>query len=431
MDTLPLPILIVLLLALIFLSAFFSSAETGMMALNRYRLRHLVDDGKKRGAKLANQLLKRPDRLLGVVLVGNNIVNIFASAIATVLAVQLVGSTGYALGPALLIPIILIFAETAPKTYAAIRPEKIAFPAAYILTPLLKLLLPVVSLVNKISNALLIPLGVTTIDKSEQPQLSQDELRSIVHEAGTAISSNHQNMLLGILDMEQVTVEDIMLPRGEIAGIDLDNPMNDIIDQLIHCQHTRLVIYRGGIDNVVGMLHTRRILRVLGKKIDLTPDELEKQISEPYFLMQGVSLYTQMLRFQKDKQRAGLVIDEYGVVQGMVTLDDILEEIIGEFTTDVQTFSQDIQPQEDGAYLIDGRMTLRDLNKQLNWSLPTDGPKTVNGFILEHLEQIPEMGTSFRIDEYIFQITQIADNAVKKVKVFSSPELGENTTPQD
>ena len=388
-----------------------------MMALNRYRLRHLVDDKKNRGAKLANQLLQRPDRLLGVVLVGNNIVNIFASAIATVLAVRLVGTTGYALGPALLIPVILIFAETAPKTYAAIRPEKIALPAAYILTPLLKILSPVVSLVNKISNTLLIPLGIT-IGKSAQSQLSQDELRSIVHEAGTAISTNHQKMLIGILDMEQVTVDDIMLPRGEIAGIDLDDPIADIIDQLTHCQVTRLVVYRGDIDNVVGVLHTRSILRVLSKKTELTTDELEKQTGEPYFLTQGVSLYTQMLRFQKDKQRAGLVIDEYGVVQGMVTLDDILEEIIGEFTTDIQTFSQDIQPQEDGSYLIDGRMTLRDVNKQLNWSLPTRGPKTVNGAVLEHLEDIPEQGTSFRLGAYVFEVTQIAGQAVKKVKIY-------------
>lgn len=416
MDTIPLSILCIILAVLIFLSGFFSSSETGMMALNRYRLRHLVKD-KHRGAILANALLERPDRLLGLILVGNNIVNIFATSIVTIIAVRLIGPAGYAVGPTLLIPVILVFAETAPKTYAAIRPEKIAFFSAYILTPLLKLFSPIIWLVNKASNTLLLPLGINTNDTEESP-LSQEELRTIVNESGVDISRNHQNMLLGILDMEKVTVDDIMVPRNELVGINLDDSITDIIEQLTHCQHTRLIVYRETIDNIIGMLHVRSVLRILNRKSDFNMEELEKMTTEPYYLPEGTPLYTQMLKFQKQKLRTGLVVDEYGVIQGMVTMDDILEEIIGEFTTDMQTFNQDIQPQADGSFFVDGGTTLRDINKQLNWNLPTDGPKTINGVILEHLEDIPEAGTSLRIKKYTFEITQVVDNAVKKVKIF-------------
>lgn len=420
MDTIPLSVLFVILIVLIVLSGFFSSSETGMMALNRYRLRHLVKENH-RGATLANTLLERPDRLLGLILVGNNIVNIFATSIITVIFVRLVGPVGYVVGPALLIPVILVFAETAPKTYAAIRPEKVAFSSAYILTPLLKICYPIVWIVNKMSNTLLIPFGINT-RKSEESSLSQDELRTIVHEAGAAISTNHQDMLLSILDMEKVTVDDIMVPRNELVGINLNDSIADIIEQLTHCQHTRLVVYRENIDNIVGMLHVRRILRILGRKTEFNIDELEKLTNEPYYLPEGTHLHTQMLKFQKHKRRTGLVVDEYGVLQGMVTLDDILEEIIGEFTTDLQNFNQDIIAQEDGSFFVDGGTTVRDINKQLNWNISTEGPKTVNGIIVEHLEDIPEKGTSLRIGDYTFEITQVVDNAVKKVKIFPLPD---------
>ena len=420
MDTIPISVLFVILIVLIVLSGFFSSSETGMMALNRYRLRHLVKENH-RGATLVNTLLERPDRLLGLILVGNNIVNIFATSIITVISVRLVGPVGYVVGPELLIPVILVFAETAPKTYAAIRPEKVAFSSAYILTPLLKICYPIVWIVNKMSNTLLIPFGINT-RKSEETSLSQDELRTIVHEAGAAISTNHQDMLLSILDMEKVTVDDIMVPRNELVGINLNDSIADIIGQLTHCQHTRLIVYRENIDNIVGMLHVRRILRILGRKTEFNIDELEKLTNEPYYLPEGTHLHTQMLKFQKNKRRTGLVVDEYGVLQGMVTLDDILEEIIGEFTTDLQNFNQDIIAQEDGSFFVDGGTTVRDINKQLNWNISTEGPKTVNGIIVEHLEDIPEKGTSLRIGDYTFEITQVVDNAVKKVKIFPLPD---------
>ena len=421
MDTIPLSVLLVTLFVLIVLSGFFSSSETSMMALNRYRLRHLVKNNH-RGATLVRALLERPDRLLGLILVGNNIVNIFAASIITIIAVRIWGSAGYAIGPALLIPVILIFAEIAPKTYAAIRPEKVAFPSAYILTPLLKISHPIVLLVNKLSNMLLVPLGINTKNTEVSP-LSQDELRMIVHEAGGTISRSHQDMLLGILDMEKVTVDDIMVPRNELIGIDLDDSAIDILEQLTHCRHTRLIVYRENIDNVVGMLHIRRVLRILNGRTGFSLDELEKLTTEPYYLPEGTPLHTQILKFQQQKQRTGLVVDEYGVVQGMVTLDDILEEIIGEFTTDIQTFNQDIQPQQDGSFFVDGGTTIRDINKQLNWDLSTEGPKTINGVILEHLEDIPEAGTSLRIKGYTFEIIQVVDNAVKKVKIFPLPNV--------
>ncbi len=419
MDTIPLSILFIILFVLIVLSAFFSSSETGMMALNKYRLRHQVKD-KHRSAILVSKLLEKPDRLIGVILFGNNVVNFLAAAIATVIGFRLWGNYGVAASPFIIAIIFIIFAETAPKTYAAIRPEKIAFPSAYILTPLLKLFYPVVYIINKISNTLLIPLGINT-DNIEDKPLSQDELRSIVHEAGAAISSNHQDMLLGILELEKVTVDDIMVPRNELIGIDLDDSIADILEQLTHCQHTRLIVYRENIDNIVGMLHVRRVLRILGRVKEFNINELEKLTIEPYYLPEGTPLHTQMLKFQEQKRRTGLVVDEYGVLQGMVTLDDILEEIIGEFTTDLQTFNQDIQAQEDGSFFVVGSTTIREINKRLDWELPTEGPKTINGVILEHLEDIPEAGTSLRINNYTFEITQVVDNAVKKVKIFPLP----------
>ncbi len=417
MDTIPLSVLFIVLLVLVVLSAFFSSSETSMMALNRYRLRHMVK-GKDRAAILVSQLLEKPDRLIGVILFGNNVVNFLAAAIATVIGFRLLGDYGAAASPFIIAIIFIIFAETAPKTYAAIRPEKIAFPSAYILGPLLEICYPIVWLINKMSNTLLIPFNINTKKSEGQSPLSQDELRTIVYEAGAAISSNHQNMLLAILDMEKVTVDDIMVPKNELVGIDLDDSVPDALEQLKHCQHTRLIIYRKNIDNTVGMLHIRHTLRILGRKTGFNLEELEKLTIEPYYIPEGTPLHAQLLKFQKHKKRTGLVVDEYGVLQGMVTLDDILEEIIGEFTTDLQTFNQDIQAQKDGSFFIDGGTTVRDINKQLNWDISTAGPKTINGIIVEHLEDIPEAGTSLRIGNYAFEITQVVDNAVKKVRIF-------------
>lgn len=415
MDDISLSLLFGILFLLILLSAFFSGSETGMMALNRYRLRHLVKD-KHRGAILANALLERPDRLIGLILFGNNLVNITAASLATVIAVRLIGEVGYAVAPLVLTPVLLIFAETAPKTYAAIRPERIAFPAAYLLNPLLKICYPFVYLINKVSNGVITLFGINPEDREDAP-LSREELRTVVREAGAMIPTKHQRMLLSILDLENETVDDIMVPRNELIGIDLNDPPNEILEQLTNCQHTRLIVYRDNIDNLIGMLHVRRILRVLTDKNEFTPADLEKITSEPYYVPEGTPLHTQLVNFQRQKRRTGLVVDEYGVIQGMVTLEDILEEIVGEFTTDMQTFNQDIHSQQDGSVIIDGTATIRDINKQLHWKLPSDGPKTLNGLILEHLGNIPEAGTSLRIGHYAVEITQAAENAVKTAKI--------------
>jgi Mg2+/Co2+ transporter CorB len=403
------------LFVLILLSAFFSSSETGMMALNRYRLRHLAKDGH-RTAIIVNNLLKKPDRLLGLILFGNTLVNLAAASVATLIGLRLMGETGIAVATGILTVIILIFAEVAPKTVAALYPERIAFPASYILLLLGKVLYPLIWIINRIGNGLLGLFGLNTRIRQEMP-LSLEELRTVVLEAGSMIPLRHQRMLISILDLENVTVDEIMVPRNEIIGIDLNDPPSDIFEMLTHCQHTRLPIYRDNIDNIVGMIHLRRIPRILRDKEEFAVTDLEKITRDPYFVPLGTPLHTQLMNFQRQKYRLGLVVDEYGVIQGLVTLEDILEEIVGEFTTDIQTYHQDIHPQEDGTFVIDGSVTLRDINRQLHWNLPTDGPNTLNGLILERLESIPEAGTSLRVEDFAMEIMQVADNAVKTVRI--------------
>lgn len=386
-----------------------------MMALNRYRLRHLVAK-KHRGALRANALLKRPDRLIGLILLGNNFVNILASSIATILALRLIGEAGVALAAGLMTLVILIFAEVAPKTVAALDPERVAFPAAFVLKPLLRLLYPLVWIVNTIANGVLRIFRIRPEDSSEMT-LSREELRSVVKEAGAMIPRRHQQMLFGILDLEKVTVEDIMVPRNEIVGIDLEDDPADLETQLSNCRHTRLPVFRGSIDNVIGMLHVRKVPRLYDENDEFDPTFLESVVSEPYYVPIGTPLHTQLTNFQRQKRRIGLVVDEYGNIQGLVTLEDILEEIVGEFTTDPQEFSKDIHPQDDGTYLIDGTATIREINRSLKWKLPASGPKTLNGLILETFETIPDVGTSMRIDDYTVEIVHIAGQSVKTARI--------------
>ncbi len=386
-----------------------------MMALNRYRLKHLAKEGK-RSAIISQALLSRPDRLIGLILLGNNLVNIIAATIATLIGMRLLGDLGVAIAPFVLVIVFLIFAEVMPKTIAAFHPEKIAFPASYILTPLMKIAYPAVWLINWVSNGLLSLVGINTEEQSDTP-LSRDELRTVVREAGGLIPLRHRKMLLNILELENVTVDDIMVPRNEMVAIDLDDPIKEIIEQLNHAQHTRIPVYQSTIDNVIGVIHVRRIPRILNDKSDMAIETIKSILSDCYFVPKGTPLNTQMLNFQRNKRRFGIVVDEYGVIQGLVTLEDILEEIIGEFTTDLQTHNLDIQPKEDGSYMIDGTVHLREINRQLKWQLPTDGPKTLNGLLLEHLEYIPEAGTTLKIDNYLVEITQVSDSAVKMVRM--------------
>lgn len=407
--------LLMTLAVLIVLSAFFSSSETSMMSLNRYRLKHLTKEGHK-AAKRASRLLERPDRLLGTILVGNNIVNILAASIATVVATQIWGEAGIAIATIGLTIVILIFGEITPKTLAALRPELIAFPASFILNILQKILYPVVWICGMVSNALLRLIGVNTSDTNGD-QLSTEELRTVVREAGLGMTRSRQNMLLGILDLEKMNVNDIMVPRNEAVGIDLDDELTIINNQLRTCHHTRLPVFQGDINNVIGIVHMRSIARLLSRS-ELTKEALVSACKEPYFVPESTPLHTQLFNFQKQKRRIAIVVDEYGDVIGLVTLEDILEEIVGEFTTDMLLPSQDIHPQDDGTVVIEGASAIRAINRQLKWKLPADGPKTLNGLITEQLESIPETSVCLTIGRYRMEILQTKDNMVKSVRVW-------------
>jgi Mg2+/Co2+ transporter CorB len=388
-----------------------------MMALNRYRLKHLAKEGS-RSAQLTEKLLTKPDQLLSLILFGNNLVNISAASVATIIGLKLYGETGIAIATIVLTVLILIFAEVAPKTIAALHPEKIAFPAAYVLTILGKILFPFTWLINLLSKLFLNMLGINPEEINDMP-MSREELRTVVLEAGAMIPVRRQKMLISILDLENISVDEIMVPRNEITGIDLNDSTDEIFDQITNCQHTRLPVYRDNIDNILGILHVRKIPRVLADKIDFSADDLIELVNEPYFVPMGTPLHVQLRNFQRQKLRLGLVVDEYGDIQGIIAMEDILEEIVGEFTTDLQTFDQDIHHQEDGTIIIDGAAMIRDINRQLHLNLPTEGPNTLNGLILEHLEHIPEPGTSLMIDNITLEIMQSAENAVKTVRITS------------
>ncbi len=420
--------LFAMLFFLILLSGFFSGSETALMTLNRYRLKSLADQGHK-GAKLAIKLLNRPDRLLGLILLGNNIVNIFAATLATIIALRLYGEIGLAVAPIALTFIILIFAEVTPKTLAALKPEKLAFPAAFVYTLIATPLYPFVWLVNIFSNTLLRLIGVHP-DKETKHELSADELRAVVIEAEHFMPQAHSDMLLGILDLEQVSVEDIMIPRNEITGIDLNDDWNDIVHQITHSQRTRVPVFHDSIDNTVGVLHLRKVLNLFSRD-ELNMKTLKSLIAPAYFIPAGTSLTRQLLNFQDNRRRSGLVVDEYGSIQGLVTLEDILEEIVGQFTTDSPTRNLGIHQQEDGTYLVDGNTHIRDINRALGWTLPADGPKTLNGLILEHMEIIPQTGTSLMIDGYTIEILRVSNNAVQTARVQDSRETIENDGQPD
>ncbi|RRU72675.1 HlyC/CorC family transporter [Stutzerimonas xanthomarina] len=408
--------LVGLLVFLLLCSAFFSSSETGMLSLNRYRLRHQAKEGH-RGAQRASELLAHPDRLLGTILVGNNFVNILASSIATVLAMQLWGEAGIAIATIGLTIILLIFGEITPKTLAALRPEVVAYPVSLPLKLLQKVLYPLVAMLGWVSNGLLKLLGVDLSNKGND-SLSTEELRSVVRESGTDLPLNRQSMLLGILDLERVTVDDIMIPRNEVTGIDLDDDLESIIGQLRTTPHTRLPVFRNDINQIEGIVHMRQIARLLSHD-QLTKESMLEACNEPYFVPENTPLSTQLLNFQKQKRRIGIVVDEYGDVRGIVTLEDILEEIVGEFSNQDVLRSPDIHPQDDGTLVIDGAAYIREVNRALGWKLPCDGPKTLNGLITEALEHMPDSGICLQIGNYRLEILQAADNRVKSVRAWT------------
>lgn len=387
------------------------------MSLNRYRLRHRAEQGD-RGAKYAQKMLAKPDRLIGVILLGNNLINILITQLASYIGFRMSGEMGVAIATGILTISLLIFAELAPKTLAAAYAEKVAFPAAYVLRPMMGRFSPatwIAWLVNLISNNLLRIFGVDA-KKQASLALNTEELKSVVNE-GNLIPKSHQEMLGNILDLELETVDDIMIPRNELVGVDLQDDWDDIVEQVTNSQHTRLPVYIESIDNIIGFIHLRKLLYLMHEG-DFNRENFEALIRESYYVPEGTSLTKQLLAFKKEKRRIGLVVDEYGDIQGLITLEDILEEIVGEFTTDPGA-SKDIYPQHDGSFIVDGGTHLRDINKALGWQLNTDGPKTLNGMITEHLEMIPESGTNLQLEGHMIEIIISENNAVKTARLFS------------
>jgi Mg2+/Co2+ transporter CorB len=416
LDDISTGVLFSLLILLLIISGYFSGSETGMMSLNRYKLRHLANQGH-RGAKRVEKLLARPDRLIGLILIGNNLVNILASAIATIIGMRLYGDLGVAIATGALTLVVLVFSEVTPKTLATIYPERVSYLSSIVLNVLMKVLYPLVWFVNGITNGFLLLLGLK-VDNMNSSKLNSAELRTIVDEAGGLIPRRHQDMLLSILDLENVTVEDLMVPRSDIAAININDDWKSITRQLIHSAHGRIVLYRDTIDEVVGMLRVREAYRLMMEKNDFSKANLLRAADEVYFIPEATPLNTQLLKFQRNKERIGLIVDEYGDIQGLITLEDILEEIVGEFTTSIApTLAEEVTSQADGSLLIEGSANIRDLNKSLNWSLPTDGPRTLNGLILEQLEDIPDSQLSLEVAGHQMVIMDVSDNMIKLVKI--------------
>ncbi|MBA2711643.1 MAG: HlyC/CorC family transporter [Tatlockia sp.] len=409
--------LITLLIALFFLilfSGFFSASEIGMMSLNRYRLRHLVKMNNKKAIRV-NQMLARPDKLLSIVLIGNTLANILASTAATLIGQRLYGDAGVALATLLLTLLILVFAEMAPKTVAALYPQQVAFKTALPLQILLTILAPLVKVITVITNVILRLFGIS-IDKVKKEVLTGEELRSVMHEAGGFLPVEHKSMLISLLDLEQATVEDIMVPKTDIMGLDLEQPWHELLDQIETAQHTRLPLYRDTIDNLVGMIHVRSVLN-LALDDCLTMENLLKITDPPYFIPEATPLNVQILNFRKMKKRSCFVVDEYGELLGLVTMEDILEEVVGEFTTDIADLSKDVSQQEDGSVIVDASITLRHLKRLLNWQLPMIGPRTLSGLIIEYLGYIPPSDCCLQIDFYQFEILKVSDNTIKTVRM--------------
>ncbi len=384
---------------MVVISAYFSGSETGMMTLNRYRLRHRAKQGN-RAARRVEKLLRKPDRLISLVLIGNNLVNILASALGTIVGMRLYGNAGVAIATGVLTFVVLVFAEVLPKTIAALYPEKVAYPSSFLLAPLLILMMPLVWLLNMVTRVLMRMVGIKA-DVTISSALSKDELRTIVNESRSQISRRNQDMLLSVLDLEKVSVDDIMVPRNEIVGIDINDDWKAIVRQLTHSPHGRIVLYRDSLDDAISMLRVREAYRLMTEKNEFTKEVMLRAADEIYYVPEGTPLSTQLVKFQRNKKKVGLVVDEYGDIQGLVTVEDILEEIVGDFTTSMSpSLAEEVTPQNDGSVLIDGSANIREINKAFNWHLPEDEARTMNGMILEALEEIPAAGTRVRIEQY-------------------------------
>lgn len=406
--------LLFILIFLIIFSGFFSGSEIGVMSINRYKLRHLVKKKNKQAIRV-NEMLSRPDRMLSVVLIGNTFANIVASTIATLIGQRFYGDLGVAIATIILTILVLLFSEMIPKTYAAIYPQRVAFAASLPLKIAQSILAPLVHALSLLSNGILYMFGIS-INRIQKEALTGEELRSVVHEAGGLLPVEHKSMLISLLDLEQATVEDIMIPKSEIIGIDLEQPWLQLLEQLETAQHTRLPLYRDSIDNLVGMIHVRDVLN-LALEDKLNMNTLIHIADLPYFIPEATLLNIQILNFRKKKRRSCFVVDEYGDILGLVTMEDILEEIVGDFTTDIAALSRDITPQEDGSFMIDASLTLRELNRIMAWQLPMIGPRTLSGLIIEYLGYIPPADSCLIIDNYQIEILKVGDNTIRGVRM--------------
>ncbi|AHF78212.1 membrane protein [Sodalis praecaptivus] len=408
--------LLIILVIMVLVSAYFSASETGMMTLNRYRLRHQAKQGN-RAARRVEKLLRRTDQLLSLVLIGNNLVNILASALATIVGMRLYGDLGVAIATGVLTFVVLLFAEVLPKTVAALYPERIAFPSSLLLVPLQKLMLPVVWLLNLITRVLMRLMGIR-LPSNVRDALSKEELRTIVTESRSMISRRNQDMLISVLDLEKVTVNDIMVPRNEIVGINVNDEWRSIIRQLTHSPHGRIVLYRDNLDDAIGMLRVREAYRLMTEKQEFTKENLLRAADEIYYVPEGTPLNVQLVKFQRNKEKVGIIVNEYGDIQGLVTVEDILEEIVGDFTTSMSpSLAEEVIPQSDGSVIIEGGASIRELNKAFNWSLPEEEARTINGMLLEVLEDIPLANTHTHIGSYQIDILAVQDNMIKQVRI--------------
>ncbi|GAA0348337.1 CNNM domain-containing protein [Morganella psychrotolerans] len=417
--------LIIILIFLVLISAYFSASETGMMTINRYRLRHMAKQGN-RSALRVEKLLSKPDRLLSLILIGNNLVNIIASALGTIVGMRLYGNAGVAIATGVLTFVILIFAEVMPKTIAALYPQQVAFPSSILLRPLSKICLPVVWGFNAITLILMRCIGIRgTVIRSDA--LSKDELKTIVNESKGKLSRRNQDMLISILDLDKVSVDEIMVPRTEIIGIDINDDWKSILRQLTHSPHGRIVLYRDSLDDAIGMLRVREAYRLMIEKREFTKQMLIKAADKIYFVPDSTPLNLQLVNFQRNNEKVGLVVDEYGDIQGLISVEDILEEIVGDFTTSMSpSLAEEVRQLPDGTMLIEGTTNIREINKALGLSLPEEGARTINGLLLEELGDIPKLNTKVKIGRYQFEVTAIGENVIKTVKVIPLAHLEAN-----
>ena len=425
MNEIPLWILLASIAFLVLMSAFFSGSETSMMAINRYRLKHLVKE-KNKSAKRVSKLLEKTDRLLGVILIGNNFTHTLSTALATVVAIRIWSDNAVLAVTVFMTIIMIIFAEVMPKTIAALKPESIAFPSSYLLKPLSKILSPLITLVSFVSNNVTKLIGID-LDNANKDELKPEELRTLLQTSG--VPKRQEEMLMGIFDMDNLSVNDVMIPKNEIIGIDLNDEIEDIVKHLQEIDFTYIPCYIDSIDNIQGFLSLNKKAEFLGSEAK-SIRSLKDELREPLFVPENTPLYKQLANFQSSGRRVGLIVDEYGDIEGIITLRSILEIIVGEITTE-SIEKMDIMPQADGSYLVDGSMMIRELNRRLKWELPTEGPKTLSGLILEEIQTIPDTNVGLSIENYRIETVLIKDNVIKLAKVEIIEEIIEQDEEQE